>query len=442
MLLNDRCLWGLVKEEEKPNTHLKFVSSDSNEADDVEDNPFVLNDQRGGCPLLTESSLLRTMDAINSAQTRIKRQNDKKAAATSEGEPGPEVNSGDDCLFVIDRVGVGMSSVADEEKKAVDDAIVQYSETEASSDLKLPKRNEQASDKESISKKKNTAREQFQFVIDVDGVQELGGDPQDLPGFSNEHATSEEKESDTREKEAVDVEIEASVQNQTNSEASKSVHNNEDYSKQGKLYDKAINVDDDKSDSDDNAVIVIDDDSADEADKLESFYSRQTTNENNKSQIQSPHKAAEHPTFFAAAAAAAEEEDVISVGDSSEYSEDAEEIRSMENGLNQKQKQETLELSITSNEASNSADASKPVIKPVFGPTGKTRVRVISVLQGLTGHLRRSSFTNTVECRSRARVPIVNCNTRTGFEGDIAIGGHNGVDTSTYAKRQVNRFQR
>ena len=32
--------------------------------------------------------------------------------------------------------------------------------------------------------------------------------------------------------------------------------------------------------------------------------------------------------------------------------------------------------------------------------------------------------------------------TRTGFEGDIAVGGHNGVDTSMYAQTQVGRFER
>ena len=85
----------------------------------------------------------------------------------------------------------------------------------------------------------------------------------------------------------------------------------------------------------------------------------------------------------------------------------------------------------------------QPVVqKQKAGPTGKVRARVLAVLQGLTRQLRRSSFTHTIECRSRARVPIVNCATRTGFEGDIAVGGHNGVDTSTYAMDQVGRFNR
>jgi hypothetical protein len=105
--------------------------------------------------------------------------------------------------------------------------------------------------------------------------------------------------------------------------------------------------------------------------------------------------------------------------------------------LPQEQENEVMELSLTSGKQSQ-----KPVTKPVIGPTGKTRNKVVSVLLSLTNHLRRSSFTHTIECRSRARVPIINCSTRTGFEGDIAIGGHNGTDTSLYAMSQVNRFNR
>jgi hypothetical protein len=61
----------------------------------------------------------------------------------------------------------------------------------------------------------------------------------------------------------------------------------------------------------------------------------------------------------------------------------------------------------------------------------------------LTRQLRMSSkFTHTIECRTKARVPIINRSARMGFEGDIAIGGHNGVDTSMYAKSQAKGFRR
>ena len=108
--------------------------------------------------------------------------------------------------------------------------------------------------------------------------------------------------------------------------------------------------------------------------------------------------------------------------------------------------EEVLELSITSNKPTSNTNAQQPAPqhdkKSAIGPTGKARTQVVSALQSLTRQLRRSSFTHTIECRSKARVPIINCSTRTGFEGDIAIGGHNGVDTSMYAMSQVKRFNR
>jgi hypothetical protein len=100
----------------------------------------------------------------------------------------------------------------------------------------------------------------------------------------------------------------------------------------------------------------------------------------------------------------------------------------------------SLELSITSNKSNDADVRAEPA---VVGPRGKARTRVISALLSLTRQLRMSSkFTHTIECRTKARVSIINCSTRMGFEGDIAIGGHNGVDTSMYAMSQVKRFRR
>jgi DNA polymerase sigma len=38
-------------------------------------------------------------------------------------------------------------------------------------------------------------------------------------------------------------------------------------------------------------------------------------------------------------------------------------------------------------------------------------------------------------------VPIINLKSHFGFEADIAVGGHNGTDTSSYASLQVSRFK-
>jgi hypothetical protein len=40
-----------------------------------------------------------------------------------------------------------------------------------------------------------------------------------------------------------------------------------------------------------------------------------------------------------------------------------------------------------------------------------------------------------------ARVPIVKLETKLGFEADIAIGGHNGTDTSFYAAAQAEKYK-
>jgi hypothetical protein len=96
---------------------------------------------------------------------------------------------------------------------------------------------------------------------------------------------------------------------------------------------------------------------------------------------------------------------------------------------------EVMELSVTSNANNIQSQAA------VVGPRGKTRTRVVSTLLCLTRQLRMSShYVHTIECRTKARVPIINCATRMGFEGDIAIGGHNGVDTSMYAQAQSTRY--
>eukprot|EP00536_Pseudo-nitzschia_multiseries_P008256 jgi/Psemu1/197686/e_gw1.208.3.1 len=75
----------------------------------------------------------------------------------------------------------------------------------------------------------------------------------------------------------------------------------------------------------------------------------------------------------------------------------------------------------------------------VVGPTGRTRTLVVRSLFRLTKPLR--SFSRQIHVRSKARVPIINMITNYGFECDIALGGHNGTDTSSYASTQLSRFK-
>jgi hypothetical protein len=77
-----------------------------------------------------------------------------------------------------------------------------------------------------------------------------------------------------------------------------------------------------------------------------------------------------------------------------------------------------------------------------IGPVGKTRTLVLRALQSLKQGMHRHRIFSNIEIRRHAKVPIVNMESRLGFEGDIAIGGHNGTDTSHFAKALVERYQR
>jgi hypothetical protein len=70
------------------------------------------------------------------------------------------------------------------------------------------------------------------------------------------------------------------------------------------------------------------------------------------------------------------------------------------------------------------------------------RVKVIRALNALGRRLRGSLPLNHLHVRKKARVPIINLETRYGYECDIAVGGHQGMDTSGYAVAQCRRFQR
>ena len=86
-----------------------------------------------------------------------------------------------------------------------------------------------------------------------------------------------------------------------------------------------------------------------------------------------------------------------------------------------------LEVSFVSHASKES------VSPPSVGPQGETRKLVLGALKSLGRQLWKSPIIHTVEVRKHARVPIIATGTHLGFEGDIALGGHNGTDTSQYA---------
>jgi hypothetical protein len=79
---------------------------------------------------------------------------------------------------------------------------------------------------------------------------------------------------------------------------------------------------------------------------------------------------------------------------------------------------------------------------PIVGPVGATRTLVVRALQSLKTGLHKNRMFSTIGIRRFARVPIVTMESRLGFEGDVAIGGHNGTDTSQFAAELVERYKR
>ena len=77
------------------------------------------------------------------------------------------------------------------------------------------------------------------------------------------------------------------------------------------------------------------------------------------------------------------------------------------------------------------------------GPQGETKVLICRSLNLLQKRLRRKgSIIEQSHVRKHARIPIVNMLTCFGYEVDIALGGHNGADTSSYATSQIAKFER
>lgn len=351
----DMCLWGVVPGKKKPGPRTKTA-----DADFFEDRSAV----HDSVPILTESSLLRTMNAIDSssdvAQVERESSNVKVSGQpddiSTESKKEKEADQ-DDCLFFLDREGTYAESCQLETRAEGGPLIIESQKPggmQSKSSLKMPAVND----------------ESFQFDINPKGSR-CGEDETD---------SSELPES---------IKLE---------------------NKAGSSEETAIEIGDSSDDESENELISINSEE-DSADKISAFLSRKD------------------PTADQTLA----HEEGPGTGKNDCEREDA----TGNPGLSMKRPPlETLELSLTSERVGTSKVSSKPS----FGPTGKDRSRVVSALFSLTSELRRSYFTHTIECRSKARVPIINCSTICGFEGDICVGGHNGTDTSMYAQSQAARF--
>ena len=517
-------------------THLAFLAAtvarsgdgDGDDGDGDDDCDDCDDDRRGGggagCPLLTESALLRTMDAIQAAAAaaaagggfggnggrggiasagaaasstsvasepndrngkraiirRQEKRGRKKARKRRPSSSADDGNAGDvdDGLFFIDRAGEAAAAAmapgfnlpeSDDEdsKRGVadvveiidlsnddDDAAAAISAAAIAAtaggddiidgryalatvcnelDHSDPVGEEDVTDTNTDSAATEDATavaaataavsnstEDFQFVIGEEGMKELGGDNDDDEEEVVAAAVVDRSKSDTCDD---DNDAPAAARQADSGQ----VEGEETFSS----YDIiAVNSDGEDDDGDD-----------DSADKLSSYYQSHdkfdaTASDRNDHRMDVRGRASTSSSVILLDRDDSSEEKEYLGYESSSDSSDDDECREFMSGSNTT----SLELSITSNKSNDTDVRAEPA---VVGPRGKARTRVISALLILTRQLRMSSkFTHTIECRTKARVPIINCSTRMGFEGDIAIGGHNGVDTSMYAMSQVKRFRR
>ena len=434
----DMCLWGVVKGAASTtgssSSKMQMFIGDDNEGagdnDDGEGNEVVM-DSTSGCPLLTESSLLRTMDAIQAAGHGITSPRSSKQKSKG-GKKSSSSSAAGDGLFFIDRVGEAQN---DEDGRDDVEVIDLCDDNAPKDEMEGQEKNSSQPTANEASAKRDieangdskAAPSDFQFVIDKKGVQELGGETEESLPIEEKQSRQEEAGIDQRD------ELKSPI----------------DEADTTQKMNKA-KVKDDTKDDDDSEVIVVDSDSDsdDDADPMASYYNRQDGNSpaNNEGRNKAPPSASGSVVLLDDDSSSDEEDAVEDLTQDDSSSSDDEEDEHSSPQIPQKTN-EVLELSVTSNKPTlDRRESSSSIVryadKPSFGPTGKARTHVVSALLSLTRQLKRSSHVHTIECRSKARVPIINCSTRTGFEGDIAIGGHNGVDTSMYALSQVKRFSR
>lgn len=88
----------------------------------------------------------------------------------------------------------------------------------------------------------------------------------------------------------------------------------------------------------------------------------------------------------------------------------------------------------------NFGSSSAGIERKTIGPTGKVRTKVVKALSLLGKRLWKSSFAQNIQVRKNARVPIICMTTRFGFDSDVALGGHNGIDTSHYVRKVVEKY--
>jgi len=183
----------------------------------------------------------------------------------------------------------------------------------------------------------------------------------------------------------------------------------------------------------DGDLIVIDDssDDDDDVDKMDSFHRRSHAAELGVSEFSSLRDSSVIDLCSSddevARGLKASYQDQLS-SDSASYPSDDDDDDANDSGF---------DLNISSQTDFGSSDAG--IKRKTIGPTGKVRTKVVKALSLLGKRLWKSSFAQNIQVRKNARVPIICATTRFGFDSDVALGGHNGVDTSQYVRKVVEK---
>lgn len=108
---------------------------------------------------------------------------------------------------------------------------------------------------------------------------------------------------------------------------------------------------------------------------------------------------------------------------------------------------DTVEVHMSSSKKSPTKAASEPAAPPpppvvVISKKEKDALRkdVVKTLRAIAKKIASCRWCDSIECRAKAKVPIINFVTSFGVEGDVGCGGAMGVDTSDYSTKLVQKF--
>lgn len=88
------------------------------------------------------------------------------------------------------------------------------------------------------------------------------------------------------------------------------------------------------------------------------------------------------------------------------------------------------------------AFVTEPKRRKTGGIDEEIRGMVVKKLNKIGKKMRKTGIIQNLFVRKRAKVPIINMTTRYGYECDIGLGGHTGVDTSGYAAMKISKYKR